>query len=595
MLALAAPASRRRSADITDADVGAAAGARRRPAGHRAADVRLRRHLRGVLSRHRPAPRRADRRRPVSQDGRRLRPGGNTALGSHDVPGVFGSTSAPPDPDRLALPGHRRAADHRALLPGDRRRVVAYDDVLDIGWGVWGASGTSTSTDLTASFTNPALDPDDPLYRVWGHPRDVEGETVRGDGVARRSRPSDVDSGTAVEMRVTMPRDPQRRLPGAPGTRRATACRRSSPSSRSLDEDFNSPWNRFKRFIANHALLLALAIAALAALVMALLILLARERPTASRSTCRSRPTTPARRSPTASPTRAPTAPTRCSRPCSTSSTAAITTPARRRPTRRSSTWRSSRRPTGPLARSPRTSKRCSTFFDQLLGGEQVAISEMKDKVPEHSEVWRGRWERMTEKLDDADSGALAWDRDLRWTKLDRRPGGGRAVRGRGPLRPLGQRGVVRPRGRGRRDPDRDPRGARRSAAAPRPRAPRARSPLAVVRALDGGLPAAVRRPAGDAGAVEANPRLRGRIRHRRADDHSGRIPEPVVASASDGTSGWYAYAFAGSFVGSSFDGSSFGSSFASQVAPQSSSSGGGGGFSGGGGGFSGGGGGGSW
>ncbi len=75
----------------------------------------------------------------------------------------------------------------------------------------------------------------------------------------------------------------------------------------------------------------------------------------------------------------------------------------------------------------------------------------------------------------------------------------------------------------------------------------------------------------------------------------SGRIPEPVVASASDGTSGWYAYAFTGSFVGSSFDGSSFGSSFASQVAPQSSSSGGGGGFSGGGGGFSGGGGGGSW
>ena len=57
-------------------------------------------------------------------------------------------------------------------------------------------------------------------------------------------------------------------------------------------------------------------------------------------------------------------------------------------------------------------------FFDQLLGGERVAISEMKDKVPEHSEVWRGRWERMTEKLDDADSGALAWDRDLRWTKL---------------------------------------------------------------------------------------------------------------------------------------------------------------------------------
>ena len=47
------------------------------------------------------------------------------------------------------------------------------------------------------------------------------------------------------------------------------------------------------------------------------------------------------------------------------------------------------------------------TFFDELLDGETVAMSEMKDKIPKHSEIWRGRWERMTEKLDAAESGEL--------------------------------------------------------------------------------------------------------------------------------------------------------------------------------------------
>jgi len=70
-------------------------------------------------------------------------------------------------------------------------------------------------------------------------------------------------------------------------------------------------------------------------------------------------------------------------------------------------------------------------------------------------------------------------------------------------------------------------------------------------------------------------------------------IPAPVAESSGlDGH--WSSAAFAGSLSHSSFDGGSFSSGFASQVAPESSS-GGGGGFSGGGGGFSGGGGGGSW
>ncbi len=41
----------------------------------------------------------------------------------------------------------------------------------------------------------------------------------------------------------------------------------------------------------------------------------------------------------------------------------------------------------------------------------------MRDRIPEHSELWRGRWERMTEKLNDAEGGALGWDRNLNWAR----------------------------------------------------------------------------------------------------------------------------------------------------------------------------------
>ena len=56
-------------------------------------------------------------------------------------------------------------------------------------------------------------------------------------------------------------------------------------------------------------------------------------------------------------------------------------------------------------------------FFDQLLGEKTVALSEMRDKIPQHSALWRGRWETMTEKLDKAGDDELSWDRDWRFAK----------------------------------------------------------------------------------------------------------------------------------------------------------------------------------
>ncbi len=234
-------------------------------------------------------------------------------------------------------------------------------------------------------------------------------------------------------------------------------------------------------------------------------------------------------------------------------------------------------------------------FFDKLLDGKQVAISEMKDNVPQHSEVWRGRWERMTERLDDAERGELVWDLDLNWVRwlvaavaaalfaiviladlsvneewLLPSVVGGLTLVGILALPAIAFKRV---------DPAHRERAARWEAFArwtedfPRLHDDPPATLALWKRILVYGV------------AFGTAERMIS----------SGRIPEPVVASAADGTSGWYAYAFTGGLHGSAFDGSSFSSAFASQVAPQSSSSGGGGGFSGGGGGFSGGGGGGSW
>ncbi len=40
-------------------------------------------------------------------------------------------------------------------------------------------------------------------------------------------------------------------------------------------------------------------------------------------------------------------------------------------------------------------------------------MSEMKDRIPEHSDTWRGKWESMTSALNSADEGQLNWDRSL--------------------------------------------------------------------------------------------------------------------------------------------------------------------------------------
>jgi hypothetical protein len=236
-------------------------------------------------------------------------------------------------------------------------------------------------------------------------------------------------------------------------------------------------------------------------------------------------------------------------------------------------------------------------FFDDVVDSETVPLSKLRDRVPEHSDVWRGRWRNMTDALDEADEGALGWDRDLN-------PARGFLALGviaafavltiayisveekfllpvaLGILTLIGIFAVPSRRLR-RIDRVHRERSAKWSAFAhwtedfPRlqddpPQTLELWKRIMVYGVVFGTAERMIK---------------------------SGRIPEPVLEASSAG-GGWTAYAFADTFGWSSFNGSAFSSGFSSQVAPEASSGGGGGGFSGGfsgGGSFGGGGGGGAW
>ena len=53
-------------------------------------------------------------------------------------------------------------------------------------------------------------------------------------------------------------------------------------------------------------------------------------------------------------------------------------------------------------------------FFDELIGDEPVALGPMSDRIPKHSSTWRTRWQSLNGSLEDAEEGAISWDRDYR-------------------------------------------------------------------------------------------------------------------------------------------------------------------------------------
>jgi uncharacterized membrane protein len=527
----------------------------------------------------------------VREGNRVYQPGGCTTYGCTDRTGVFGVTQTP-DGSGARIVWHHNASDQRRTFVISYRldKVVdAYDDVLDVNARVWGDQWDFSLDHLTAHLRSPLLDPANKTYDVWASPRSVEAKTIRAAGVAGLEA-SGVPAHQYVELRVTVPRPPGLNVDGAK-THSGPGFPGISAAEQKATDDFNKPWNKAKRFIAHHAELLAALITALLLLILALMLFLAREHPTSAGKYVPEPPDD-------AGPALAYGLAHEGEDSNNTVLATMLDLVERGYYDTKNSTTedekldlaitKSKKRPSAKLEPYEQDTLE---FFDELVGDETVALSEMKDRIPEHSATWRSRWEKMTGSLNAADEGQLEWDRNLNPFSLLVAAVGGIVV---GAICLIQNNiehhwfvtaaiGAV---------------GVAIVAFSPARRlkrlAPDFRERTAKWEAFQ--------RWTDDFPRLDDDPPATLKLWKRiliygvafgTADRmiKSGRIPEPVVQSA-DGT--WAGGYLTGAYIGSSFDGNSFGSGFSSQVAPESSSSGGGG-FSGGGGGGFGGGGGGSW
>ncbi len=214
----------------------------------------------------------------VSEGGRLFRPGGNTDLGSTDLPGVFGAVGLP---GGARIVWHYRAADENRTFTLSYRVlniVKAYDDVLDVNWKVWGSQWDFQLPELSASLRDPRLNPSDNAYQVAARPLTVEAESFRGKGVARLEA-TDVPHNTFVELRITVPRQPEDDVSGAV-VENGPGLQKILDEEQDEEDTYNSTYNRFKRWVADNAVLASLLLAALSIMALILMRVLAREHPT---------------------------------------------------------------------------------------------------------------------------------------------------------------------------------------------------------------------------------------------------------------------------------------------------------------------------
>ncbi len=354
---------------------------------------------------------------------------------------------------------------------------------------------------------------------MWGKPREVEGQDFLGPGVARLEA-EDIRDGQFVTMRVLIPRTPSQGTAAArPGD--GAGLEKILAQEGAIDDDYNSFFNRTKRWIADNAVLLALILAGIGLAGLFLMARMATEHPS---STPKHLPEPPDGASPAlafglaheggdSTDTVLATLIDLVDRGYykATSATtddekldlALAVEPAGKRPKKQLEPHE----------------KEVLDFFDQLLEGDTVPMSEMRDRIPEHSATWRSKWESMTAALDSVDEGQLAWDRNLngpKWLLIL-----GLAI-GFGVIVlcdiDVNERFVtpgaiglltlialaVYPWSRLKRlEPEYGERSAKWRA----------------FERWTRDFPIAQGRPSRDPGAVEANPRLRGRVRHRRAHD----------------------------------------------------------------------------
>lgn len=512
----------------------------------------------------------------------RYRPGGNTALGSSDLPGKFGTKS---DPNGLRVVWHYQAADETRTFDLIYRVVGAttvHDDVVDVRWNVWGSQWDFWLDNLDASIAAASgVAPE----QAWVRPRSLgEDVSVGEDASVSIDR---VPEGEAVGLRAVFPRDVIDSTAGAT-VESGDGLDAIERQEAKLDDGYGT-LDRVKNFAVANQLLLTLLIGGTALIFLVAFCILARERDTGVPKYVLEPPED-----------LPPAVGYAIANEGSYDQRVVLATLMdlvdrgyyEARPAAGEDLdleLKQAERPEGTESLQPYETK-VLDFFDELIDGEWVALGSMSDRIPKHSSTWRARWEGMNGSLDAAEEGAISWDRDYRarrtlvalvaailfgvliylvWSRTHLI-----AIPVTGLVATVLLMYVVPANWLRRLDPAARERNQRWSAFArwtkdfPR---------------LEDDPPATLklwRRILVYAVAFGTAERVA----------KSGRIPAPVVAEASS-TGLWTSYAITSGSFGSGFDG--FASGFSSQVAPESSSSGGGGG--GGGGGFSGGGGGGAW
>jgi uncharacterized membrane protein len=540
----------------------------------------------------------------VSEPGRVYKPGGCTFQGCTDETGRFDITTNP-DGDGIWIVWHHNASDeertfkvaYRVVAPD---HVIAYDDAIDVYWQVWGDQWDFGLDHLTATFTDPALEPrpdggeatPESPSAIWGHPREVEGRDFLEPGVARIEA-DDILPKQFVEMRVLVPRVEGQNVSAA-GRGEGDGLTKVLEEEDAVTEDFNSPFNKAKRWVGHNAILLAGLLGALALGVLGLMLWMSREYPT---STPKHVPEPPDE----AGPALAYGLANEGEDSTDTVLATLLDLIERGFYDSKQATTEDEKLDLAisKASKRPNTSKlepyeaSVLSFFDQLIEDETVPMSDMKDRIPEHDAVWRSRWESMTAGLNGAEEGQLEWDRNLNPASLLLALGvlvvaavialAYNNVEGKW-LVPAAIGLIVAivialwPARRLRR------------------LAPEYRERAAKWESFSRWTDDFPRLKDDPPATLDLWKRiLIYGVAFGTADRmiKSGRIPEPVL---QDSSNSWTHGYFAGSYTSHAFSGSDFSSGFSSQVAPESSSSsGGGGGFSGGGGGGVGGGGGGSW
>ena len=142
----------------------------------------------------------------VSEGGEAYRPGGNTVLGSFDLPGEYGVDE---NTQRVRVVWHYRALNEQRTFTiryRFRGLAVAYDDVVDVNLQVWGDEWPVAVSDLRAEMELPRpIGLTGTRYRVWGAPEWVRGVVDRT-RTGTTLRAVNVPSGQFVEMRTVFPR-----------------------------------------------------------------------------------------------------------------------------------------------------------------------------------------------------------------------------------------------------------------------------------------------------------------------------------------------------------------------------------------------------